>query len=261
MSLDLLHVSAQLLTAFLLLFGRCLGLFVTMPVFGETNVPWQAKVGVSLLTAFCLLPAAHSQMPLPADNLLLLGLGLTHEMLIGISLGYLARLMLGAFQFAVNILDFMSGLSFAQMVDPANAADSSVLATFINTFVLLMFLETDGHHLLLRALGRSVALAPLGYGGPPLPRPELVAEMFGHFVQFGVQLALPTVLVLLTIDIGLGIVGKVVPTLNVHLVALPIKMLVTVSTLAATLPLLSGIMSRLLGALGDGYRAYIGMMG
>jgi flagellar biosynthetic protein FliR/FlhB len=260
MSLDPLALSAQLFTAWLLLLGRVFGLFTTMPAFGERNVPWQAKAGLSMAIAFVLLPASHAHLPLAADNMVQLACGFVRELIVGFSLGYLARLMFGAFQFAVSAIDFSSGLSMAEMLVPGTTDSLGVMSQFLNTFMLLLFLEMDGHHLLLRALARSVAQVPLGYGAPPLPSASMIAELFAQFVTFGIQLALPVVLVVLVIDLSFGLIGRVVPQLNVFLVALPVKILVSITTLTLILPVMATIMGNLLNTLSEGLVAYLGMM-
>ena len=257
---DPLHISAQVLTAFLLLFARVIGMFAAFPMFGERNVPWQARIGISFYMALLLLPSTTAHQPLPALDFVMLGLGFIRELLVGLSIAYLGRLLFGAFQFAVNALDFQSGLSFVQVVNPGSDTSLSVMGQFLNTLMLLLFLEMDGHHLIIRAFAASLQAAPLGYASPPLPTATLVAQMFGTFVSYGLQLALPAVLLLTLVDIAMGIVGRVVPQLNVFLVALPVKIMVMIVTLGLTLPVVSDIMGRLLGVLGEGLNAYVGMM-
>jgi flagellar biosynthetic protein FliR len=259
MTLDPFALSAQLFTAYLLLLGRVFGLFAAMPLFSERTVPWQAKVGLALSTAFLLLPVARDIPPLPADNYIVLTLGFVREGLLGLSIGYLARLLFGAFQFAVNLLDFQSGLSFAEVVNPGSDA-LSVIGQFLNTLMLLLFLELDGHHFLLRALASTVTLVPLGYGAPPLPSAQVVATLFGQLVVLGLQLALPAVLILLLIDVAFGIIGRVVPQLNVFLVALPVKIMVCLLTIGWTLPAFSTVMANMLATLGDALTTFVRMM-
>lgn len=260
MGLDLLDLSAELFTAYLLLTGRVLGLFATMPLFGERTVPWQTKVGTAMLTAFLLLPLAHHAGPLPTGDVLLLALGFLREMLVGLTIGYLARLLFGAFQFAVNAIDFQMGLSFVQLVNPGAESSMSVLGQFLNTMMLMLFLELNGHHILLGALGRTVDFIPLGAAAPLGGLVEGFVELLGLFVAVSLQIALPTVLVLLLIDLAMGIIGRVVPQLNVFLVALPVKIMVGLATLWLTLPALYILLGQLLGRLSSDLIALLRML-
>jgi flagellar biosynthetic protein FliR len=229
--------------------SRVIGLLATMPLFGERNVPWQTKAGVSMIIGFLLLPLAdHSALP-PTDSILALGLAICQELLVGILIGYLARLLFGAFQFAINALDFQMGLSFIQLVSPGSGASLSVLGQLLNTLMLLLFLELDGHHILLRALGATVAAVPLGTSFPSPAMAEGIISLFSYFVVASFQIALPTVTVLLLIDVAMGVIGKVVPQLNVFLVSLPVKIMVGLMVLSLTLPSLAEVLGVLLGRL------------
>lgn len=249
MTVDIFQMGERLFTCYLLLSARTIGLLATMPLFGERTVPWQTKAGLSMLIAFLLLPIADGQPVPPGDSFLALGLAITQELLIGTLLGYLVRLLFGAFQFAINALDFQMGLSFMQLMSPGANANLSVLGQLLNTLMLLLFLELDGHHLLLRALGSTIGAVPLGTTLPSQALAGGLITLFSHFVTTSFSIALPTILVLLMIDVALGIVGKVVPQLNVFMVSLPVKIVVGLAVLSITLPALSDVLSALLGQL------------
>ena len=249
MPLDVFHLQDQLFLAYLLVTSRVIGLLAAMPLVGERNVPWQTKVGMSMLIGMLLLPLSHTPGDLPGDSFLALGLGITRELLVGVFIGFIARMFFGAFQFAVNAIDFQTGLSFIQIVSPGLGANLSVVGQLLNTLMLLLFLEMNGHHLLFIGLARSLESVPLGTA---VASPELVLgviRLFGVFVSISFQIALPVVVVLLLIDVAMGVVGRVIPQLNVFMVALPVKIMVGLATLSVTLPTLSVLLGRLLQIL------------
>ncbi|MCC7491346.1 MAG: flagellar biosynthetic protein FliR [Fimbriimonadaceae bacterium] len=255
MPFDPYQLDARLFTTWLLLTARVIGLLATMPLIGERGVPWQVKAGMSLVIGVLLLPAAQAPATLPDRDLLVLGVYLLREVGVGILVGYLARLLFAAFQFAVNSIDFQTGLSFMQAVAPGLNTNLSVTAQFLNSLMLLLFLELDGHHVLLRVLAQTVGAVPLGQATPDAGLTEGLLRLFGVFVAVSFQIALPIVLVLLLIDVAMGVVGRVLPQLNVFMVALPVKVLIGLSTLLATLPHLSAMLGSLLQALAaDGTR-------
>lgn len=246
MAVDPLHLSAALLVRWLLVFGRLMGLLAVMPLFGERTVPAQVRVGLAGVGAFVLLWVPASQPLLDDPSLLALGLAFAKELLVGVMVGYLARLVFAALQFAVNALDVQIGLSFVQLVNPAADVNLSVLGQFLNTLLLLLFLELDGHHLLLRGLVATYQFAPAGAAMPNPAAVGSLTSLLGVLVQMAIQVALPVVLVLLLIDVAMGIVGRVVPQLNVFLVSLPVKIMVGLGTLWITLPVLAVVMRRAL---------------
>ncbi|MBI2300933.1 MAG: flagellar biosynthetic protein FliR [Armatimonadetes bacterium] len=250
MPVDLFHLSAQLFNAYLLVTLRVFGLFTSIPLFGERSVPWQTRAGLSMLVGWLLLPLAHGPS-LPDLSVIAFGLAAGCEFAVGVAIGFLARLMVGAFQFAVQAIDYQTGLSFVELVNPSTDSSLSVLGQFLNTLMLLLFLELNGHHLLLSALGHSLEMIPLG-GATPAPQVLVgLITMFSEFVAIALQLALPTVMVLLLIDVAMGIIGRVFPQMNVFLAAVPVKILVGLGTLWLTLPALAALLGRLLQILGD----------
>lgn len=255
-----LVVSTQLFTAFILTFGRVIGVVSSMPVIGERVVPWQAKVGLSAALALLLMPASHAALPLPADSQTLLFLMFAREVVVGLCLGYLTRMIFGAFYFAVNLLDFQAGLSFAEVVNPGTDTNLAVMGQFLNTLLLLLFFELDGHHVVLRALALTIERIPLGTASPPVGGAELGTTLFANLVAVSLQMALPAVMVLLLIDVAFGLIGRFVPQLNVFLVALPVKILVCMATLSLTMPVLSSLLGRMLNVLGEALNRLTGML-
>ncbi len=260
MPLDVFHLNDQLFLAFLMVTCRVIGLLSSMPLIGERSVPWQLKVGLSLILGLLLMPIARTVGELPSESFVGLGLGLMRELMVGLFIGFVARMFFGAFQFAVNAIDFQSGLSFIQIISPGTGANMSVLAQLLNTLMLLLFLEMNGHHLLLIGLGRSLEIVPLGTATASSEMAASLVRMFSMFVSISFQIALPVIVVLLLIDVAMGIIGRVVPQLNVFMVALPVKIMIALATLSITLPTLSTLLARLLQVLGHDLISLLRMM-
>ncbi len=259
MEVDPLHLSAALLIRFLLVFARLGGFFAVLPVFGERTVPGACRAGLAALCAWLLMWVPVGAIP--ADlPLVALGLMLCRETMVGIAVGYLARLMFSAFQFAINALDVQIGLGFMQLVDPGSQVNLSVLGHFVNSLLLLLFLQADGHHLMLRTLAATYEVAPIGTAMPNLAAIGPVSGMLGLLTAIAIQLALPAVLVLLLIDVAMGIVGRVVPQLNVFLVAMPIKVMVGLATLYLTLPTLSTALAQAMAVISHNVPQILGMV-
>ncbi len=248
-ALNIFDLSAQLFTAYLLVTSRVIGLFATMPLFGERHVPWQSKAGISMILGLLLLPASQTTSDLPSESLVMLGLLIGRELFVGVIVGYLARLLFAAFQFAVNAIDFQMGLTFMQLLSPGLNVNLSVMGQFLNTLMMLLFLELDGHHVLLRTLAQTIQAVPLGTVLPTGTMIDGVVALFSAFVAVSFQLALPTIMILLLIDTAMGVIGRVVPQLNVFMVAMPVKVMVGLFTLSLSLPALASLLGTLLQSL------------
>ena len=115
---------------------------------------------------------------------------------------------------------------------------------------MLVFLLTDAHQDVLRAFAASYEALPLGSGGIADSLAAVVARMFGLMFVLGVRLAAPLVITLLLVEVALGVLARVAPTLNLMVNAAPIRLLVGWLVLLLTVEVLPEILSRAIpGAL------------
>ncbi|WZB76152.1 flagellar biosynthetic protein FliR [Achromobacter insuavis] len=103
---------------------------------------------------------------------------------------------------------------------------------FLYTGVVLFFL-LDGHHALLRGLSYTLLVVPLGGFSPQDVNLRAVIAAWGNVYGLGFMLIAPVAAVVLLVELGLGILARGLPQMNVFVIALPIKILVGLATLAA----------------------------
>jgi flagellar biosynthetic protein FliR len=249
MPLSLFDISEKLFLTFLLLLARVLGILLVAPLFNERRVPVVAKMGLATLSAFLLLPVARVNSEQLPDTLPALGWASGQEFLLGALIGFLLSLLFAAIQWAAYLLDFQMGFGFVSVADPLTGAGTSVLGQFLGALGLLTFLALNGHHVALRALGYTLEAVPLGQAAfKPQLLPGLVV-LLQQLLSCAIRIVTPTLLILLFIDVAMGLIGRVIPQMNIFLVTLPIKILVGLLTLGLTLPVLEVLMSRLMWGL------------
>lgn len=202
-----------MLTAFALVLARVLGLFAAAPVFGRSELPLRFRVLCAASLAGALLPAATGAA-LPTDAVALVG-ALVSELALGYAIGLLARLLLAAFHFAGELVAFQSGFAAAQIFDPDNGQNGTVVATLHLTLATLLLLAVDGHHLLIRSLAASLQSFPLG---APL-RADVLAESVlaagADVFESGARIAAPLTGVMLLLNAAMGFLNRVMPQLSI----------------------------------------------
>lgn len=154
------------------------------------------------------------------------------EILLGLSVGFVLRIIFSAFSAAGEIIGIQTGLGFARFMDPQNMTQASVIEGFKNILAVMVFFATDAHHLVIKALGRSFADVPLG--GFVL-RPENYAffgELAGRVFTLGLKIGGPLLVVLLIVEVILGVLSRVVPQVNIFLEGIPLKILVAIVVLS-----------------------------
>jgi flagellar biosynthetic protein FliR len=219
----------------LLIFIRIGALLFSMPILGARSIPTPAKVGLSCALAWGILPLIPLPSETPPFALAGWGVAAVQEALIGLSMGWLAHICLAAVPLAGQLVGYQMSFGIANVVDPLGQHQMSVIATFLNLIALWLFLALDGHHLVLAAIFKSFQWVPPGAGWFHEGMGQLGIEGGRHLFWSAFLLAAPVMLVLLFVKMGLGVVARAVPQMNVFIVALPLQIGVGLVALGATL--------------------------
>ena len=230
--MDGLHLD-QLLGAAVFIGARVSGLMVFCPFLGDTGIPAPLKAALTLLITALLYPL-HGSLQLDLQSWQWVGVGLS-EVMIGAVLGLTASFMLEAPMLAGQILGVQMGYSLATLFDPQTQADTPVLAEFHRLAALLIFLQLDVHHWLLRAVVRSFAYLPPGAAPTSFAAVHGLLHAAGGIFLAGVQLAAPVLVATLVTDVALGFLGKASPQLPVLFIGLAVKNLLGLALLMALL--------------------------
>jgi flagellar biosynthesis protein FliR len=227
-----LHLD-QLLAGAVFTGARVSGLMVFCPFLGSDAVPIPVKAGLTLLLTVML----H---PLHGPAALALGSWqwaqtMVSELLVGLLLGLVANFLFESALMAGQILGVQIGYSLATVFDPQTNADTPVLSQFHQMAALLIFLELDVHHWLLRALVRSFAYLPPGGAHATLALASGFLQAAGGIFLTGAQIAAPSLVATLIADMALGFLGKASPQLPVLFIGLAVKNLVGLAVLIAAI--------------------------
>lgn len=231
------------INAFLWPFLRIMALVGTAPLFGESSIPARVKVGLSALIALAVAPAlppAPDISPASYQGLWIAA----QQVFIGIALGLTMRIVFAAVQTAGEFIGLQMGLSFASFFDPATGANTAVLARLMNVIAMLLFLALNGHLLMLGGLVRTFEILP-AMAGLNLDGLGVLFEWSAQVMVSGMLLALPLIIVLLSISLALGILNRTAQQLSVFAVGFPISLMVGLILLMIVLPQTAPFMTRL----------------
>lgn len=234
----------ELAAQFALVLIRITTFFVVSPIFSRRNIPSLTTIGFSTLLSLILLPTLDlSAFPnLSVGTLLVLAL---HEIAVGLLLGLLVLLAFGIVQFAGQLTDVPIGFGMASVFDPATGSQMPVFSQYYFILAVLLFFGIDGHLWLIQALAESYEAIPLlGFLDMEIAYNTVVALAQDLFT-IGMKLSLPVIATILLIDIGLGIVVRAVPQINVFVIGFPIKIFVGMLIIALAVPAYVAGVSRL----------------
>lgn len=231
------------LAAFMFPLARLLGLFASAPLWSNRGIPVRIRLAAGLAIAMAVLPALPPMPVVATDSWHALGL-LAHQALIGIAIGFTMRLFFAAVDLAGEMIGLQMGLSFAVFFSPQTGGQTSVIAEFLGLLALLVFLTLDGHLMLVSILIQTFDWLPVGTATLAQGWLMIVRHAGVMFVA-GVLMALPMVATLLIANIGLGILTRAAPQLNLFAVGFPVTLSVGFLVLLISLGVLAPALQRL----------------
>lgn len=227
-------LSAELF-AFLLVFTRLSATIMVMPGIGDGFVSPRIRLMLALTMTALVTPGLADGLPaLPQSPVALFAL-LIGEILIGLVIGLIARLLLTAVDVAGQIISFNLSLANAFVFNPTMAAQGSLPGAFLTVLALVLIFAADLHHLMLRAAVDSYGVFPPGTLPPLGDLAETVTTIVSRSFAIGLQMAAPFVAVGLIFYLGLGVLSRLMPQMQVFFVAIPAQIMVGFVILALTL--------------------------
>ena len=231
-------LNLQQVSSFTLVFLRITALLVMIPVFGDRTVPARVKAGLGLILAVVIFPFLKTDgLPPFSSNFISMIIGMTGEVLIGIIIGFAARCIFAGVQSAGELIGFQMGFSMASVLDPLSNTQISALSEFQYLIAMLIFLVVDGHHIFLNAIVESYrSIPPLGFSFSA----SLMQTLFNYtrdVLVIAVKISAPIVAVMIFVNVGLGIIARTVPQINVFIVGFPLQIAVGFFFLGVSIPL------------------------
>lgn len=246
---------------FLIALVRFSGFFVNLPVFGESIIPMRVKAGLSTLCALIVLPHLIATQELPDLGVPGYGLMAIKELVLGLTLGFMVMINIDALKFAGQLIGMQVGFSFVQVVDPESNRSQAIVSELLQLLGLIVFLAVNGHLILLQAFAQSFELVPLA--GLKVPG-GVVAELVrisSMVFWVGLQVSMPVFAVILIGDVGLGIIARTVPRMNIFQVGFALKVLIGLLVLGLSLPFVGDLVKNLLRTVYGDLNTLLNAMG
>ncbi len=222
--------------AFLLIFMRFGTALMIMPGIGDSFVAPTMRLLFALAMSFVLTPVLAVQLPaIPGNTGLLLAL-LASEAFIGIFIGTVMRILLSALDTAGTIVSVQAGLSNATIFNPGTETQGSIMSAVYSSLGVTLMLTADVHHQMLAAVVDSYRLYPAnGFFPDAGTLSEIIGKAVTAAFKIGVQIAVPFLIVGTLIQVGFGLLGRLMPQLQVFFLAMPVQIFLCLLILVMTL--------------------------
>ena len=200
-------------------------LFV-LPIFNSRQVPHAFKACISLGLSLMLYPLLRETVsPISLEPFALVPL-VMGELVFAIVLSLSVTLILSAFQMAGEFINFEMGFGFAQVVDPQNGTQTMLFSMWFQLLALMLFLSMNGHHFLLKSVVESFHTLPIGAFALDQALYRSIIALSGQLFIIAIKLSSPVLIALVVTQIGLGLMSKFAPQLNILMTSFPLTIFV-----------------------------------
>lgn len=249
-------ISLDQVAVYFLIMIRMVGIVVLAPFFSNKQIFGLGKMAfimwAAMLFIFVVPIATH-----PPNTPMTFLFAMLNEFLIGALIGFTADILISGIEFAGALMDTQAGLSVASLLDPSTGRNASLFEQLLKWTTLMMFLNIDGHHMVIAAIQQSFELLP---AGAPVNLSEGARFVLGFgkdIFMIGVSLASPIILVVFLVDFAFGMLNRVSEQINIFQLGFQIKptvsllifFAITPGLLSSILTIMDGIMTNLVRIL------------
>ena len=214
--------------AFMLTFARIGTAFMIMPGIGDSFVSARVRIHIAAAMAFILFPLTMPFIPDPLPNTIGVFMLVLMEFIIGAFFGVIARILMTALDTAGMAISISSGLSNAQLFNPALASQGSLVGALLSMTGAVLVFATNMHHLLFMGVMESYDLFPLGAVPDLGSMAEMTARTVSASFNIGIKFAAPFLVLSILIYTGMGVLGRLMPQIQVFILALPVQILLSI---------------------------------
>lgn len=253
-------VSIEQTQVFILIFLRVSAVIVFMPVLGDRNVSVRIKAGLALLISALLFPHVAVNAANAGFDVLSLFFRMGTEVLIGAAIGFTSQLLFAGVQMAGQLIGFQMGFSIANVIDPASSQQVSIIAEFMYLLMLLIFLAFNGHHIFISGLAKSFQTVPLlgvEFSGK---LPAGMVDMMRGMFETAVKIGAPLMALMFFISIGMGLIARTVPQINIFIVGFPLQIAIGLIGMGLTMPFFMSLAGRYVVDLERGVGMILNLM-
>ncbi len=196
---------------------------MVLPALGETAIPQRIRLVMALSISFLIYTLVRTTLPAMPEAPYMLAILIIFEILVGLLIGVSIRLLMSAIHTAGTIIAMQTGLAMAQAFDPAQGAQSALMSTFLTLMAVVLIFITNLHHMMISAMYDSYTMFPVGEGIKMNDFAEIVVNTVASSFKLGTQIAAPFLVYGLIFNVGLGILARLMPQLQVFFIAMPLN--------------------------------------
>jgi len=247
--MDLLPVSYQEFKSFFLILIRISVILFMFPIFSSRLIPVLAKAGLAFIITIILFPVINTKMVEFPDTLWGMVQLMIAEFIIGMILALLVQMFFEGIRMMGQLVGFQTGFAITNILDPQSGMQVSILSNMAYLVAMVLFLVLNGHHILLSAMRESFEI--INVGSLSLNRQifQKIIDTSADMFVIAIKIGAPAIAVLLFTKVAFGLITKLIPQMNIMIVAFPVQIVIGLIFFGISLHVLLRFMERYVGGL------------
>jgi flagellar biosynthetic protein FliR len=221
------------------------------PIFSSRLIPVLAKAGLAFIITIILFPVINDKMGEFPDTLWGMVQLMITEFIIGMILALLVQLFFEGIRMMGQLVGFQTGFAITNILDPQSGMQVSILSNMAYLVAMALFLILNGHHILLSAMRESFEI--INVGSLSLNRQifQKIIDTSANMFVIAIKIGAPAIAILLFTKVVFGLITKLMPQMNIMIVAFPVQIVIGLLFFGVSLQVLLRFMERYLGGLGS----------
>jgi flagellar biosynthesis protein FliR len=248
------YLTADILGYFFV-FARLGAMAMLMPAIGEEQAPARVRLLFALLLSAIVYPVVFVSLPPVPDAFPGILALLMQEILMGLLLGGAVRILMQALHVAGTVIATQTGFAAAMQFDPGMGGQVTVITRFLGVLGVVMIFATGLHHLLIGGMVKSYALFRPGSDLLMSDMADMVLTLVSQSFLLGIQMSAPFLAFGIIFNVGLGLMSRLAPQIQVFFVAQPLALMGGIALLMASL---GAMMTAFTAAFSDALRPLLG---
>ena len=220
---------------FFLVFARLGSAIMLLPGFGEAYVPPRVRLIFALTVSFALMPMIARSLPAMPAGMSAFAALVVVEIGIGLFFGMLARIILLGAQSAGSVIALQIGMASALVADPTTQQQAAITGNFLLALTVVLIFATGLDHMTLKGLVGTYAIFPAGEVPPMGDVADHASRIVSDSFAVAIAMTAPFLVYGIVFAVALGLLARLMPTLQVFFIAMPMQLLAGLALMAVAL--------------------------
>jgi flagellar biosynthesis protein FliR len=240
---------------FIMVFARVGAITMFLPAIGEDQAPVRIRLMFALFLSAVIYPTLLLSLPPVAQNMAGLAGGLGREIIIGIMMGTIVRLFMLSLHTAGTIIAMQTGFASAIQYDPSQGGQATVVTRFLGVLGVIIIFGSGLHHIFIGGIVRTYAIFSPRDTINVADFSTLMLNIVAQSFALGIQMSAPFLAFGIILNVGLGLMGRLAPQIQIFFVAQPLSLMLGIALFLASI---GTMMTVFITHFADAIRPYFG---